>query len=61
MSSFDLSQKNKTFIKIMSQSVEKLPSYANYKVARLSDSWPILGRKLAMDTFFKISTSNLFC
>ena len=55
-------KKTRLFIKIMSQSDEKLPSYANYKVARLSDSWPILGRKLAMlDTFFKISTLNLFC
>ena len=34
VSSFDLSQKNKTFLKRMSQSDEKLPSYANYKVVR---------------------------
>ena len=34
VSSFDLPQKNKTLKKIMSQSDEKLPSYANYKVAR---------------------------
>ena len=54
--------KKQAISKKISISHEKLPSYAQQKVARQSRSWPISGQLLAIfATFFETSTLNLFC
>ena len=55
---FDSSRENKQFQTKKVKMIELCPLMSMLK----SGIWPVLGLKLAiLATFFKISTSNLFC